>query len=82
MAAMSRTTVISKYLLCDRNWPLGEVANGCFVVRQFSESSFVLLAGLEKHDRQEGVVRRPSALQIHCRKAVIEFRLLKAVVRH
>ena len=31
---------------------------------------------------QQWVARRPSALQIHRRKAVIEFRYLKAAVRH
>lgn len=32
-----------------------EVANDCFVIRKFPESSFVRLAALERRDRQEWV---------------------------
>ncbi|MCQ8130796.1 hypothetical protein [Methylomonas rivi] len=47
-----------------------------------TKSEFAWLADLEKRDQQEWIAKGPSSLQIHCRKAVIEFRNLKATFRH
>jgi len=61
---------------------LGKVSNGCFLAIQSPEFGFGRLAALEKRDWQKWVAWRPSALQIHRPKAVIEFRYPKEAVRH
>ncbi|MDP2203789.1 MAG: hypothetical protein Q8K07_17350 [Methylicorpusculum sp.] len=81
MARVAHIAVIASRNLFDRNWP--STGDHERLLRRSETKKTIIrhAAALEKGVWRDWVSGWLSSLQIHCRKAVIEFRFLKAAIR-